>query len=335
MIDALNFQDFFKKDKNKVIICFNKQSVTELFGVPEKEASKFLFFWNFIDYNEDFKKYELLKFTARPRFHLDGKDVDVVGAYNVLKKLYTLWTEQFGVAFPDIVIRSVSGSASYAYGEPGQIMLTVEELSDLKRLEFVLSHELGHYFYNQNIQTAAEQDLTKVSYVNKHNHHVWVFLFLLVYNIGVSLFIAFDSETPSFFKVLFLALNSMVVGYLAYFEVASFLSLKKRLKNYTQEFYADHFAQKFLGIQVTDAHSGFVGELYNFNVYTHPRSDWRLKSLEINQQSTYFEWYNPVVKHSQYFLRSSFYETVEYWKLQVKKLKKSFLGYFPNIAKKK
>src|SRR5690606_14208893 len=125
-------------------------------------------------------------------------------------------------------------------------------------------------------------------------------------------------------KVLLVGSNALLFSYMSYFEVASFLSWKRRLRNYTQEFYADHFAQKFLGIEVKKDHERFVGEMFDFNVYTHPRSDWRLKSLEINHQSTYFQWYNPVVQRPRLFTRSSFFEVIEFWKIQGRKIKAYF-----------
>lgn len=325
MISSLDFKDFFSQEKNYVLICCNDQTVKDTFGVEDKETYRYLYFWHFISFDKETQKHGLLKFVANPQFNLEGTKVDVVEIHKRLRRLHDLWKEQFSVPFPDIIIKGLKGSASYSPGEPGRVVLTIEEIMDLDRLDFVFSHELGHYFYNQNIKKEAEESVLSLSYY-KGNKGLYLFLAMALYNVATSVYILFEETTPFFIKIAIVVANALALCYLGYFEMASWLSWKKRVKNYTQEFYADHFAQRFLGIKVkrNSPNERFIGQVFDFNVYTHPRGDLRLDSLEINKNSTYFQWQNPVVLRHLYFRRSSFYEVVEFWRLQFKKVKNIF-----------
>ena len=325
LLKELNLNSFFASPKNYAVIFFNESTVLE-FLPKAKDPKQFLHWVLFVVYKEDSNSYEFLKIDPDAAFTKDGKGFSLRAFHQNILETARRWRRFSSLAFPDILIRGVSGASySSAVGkDAGMIQLSLDEVGLNPKSEFVLAHELGHFLYNKTIQNTENESLKSKSYFRENPISASMFLLILGASVLSYFSLSTDPTVSLNFLLFFMATQFLVVFYAGFFEIANWLSFKERLKFYSREFYADHFAQIFTGYEVPDRAFEFVGGKGRDNLYTHPGGTYRIESLVENRSKNLESWNNLVISRPKAFARASLFEVNTFWNKQAQKLKQKF-----------
>lgn len=305
-MNSVNLNEFLApRQKNLIMIMYNQEYFTQVFE-SKADFAPLKGKWLFVEYKDGTGR-----FISPTEFILNSQEFNINAFYEILETAYAKWQRLMPkVPFPDVQIStSEDRSAFLSYDKTNArhiIFLGLRDIESLDKFKFTIGHELGHlYFFFSGLQEQVNIRLKQKQfkefmpwsmvalggasilfngYIIYQNEHVLVNLFALIQVVAWSLYLS-----------------------------ANILS-RKRLENYSMEFFSDFFSLSFLGKPETDSCGLNSG---GWNGFTHPAGNWRLSLIKNTPENCLLhEWDNPVERHSYKFRVINFYEmefTLSFW----------------------
>lgn len=296
---SVNLNEFLvPQAENLIIIMYNQYYFEEVFQ-NKMDFGPMRGKWLFAH-----KENGESKLISPSELFLNDQIFDIQAFYEVLEETYFKWQKIMpSVPFPDIQIGPLSEdrSAFISYDKQNTrhiIYLGLRDLEALERFKFTVGHELGHlYFFFSGFQ-----DRTNLSLKNKQfkDFLPWPMLIIGGICIGANISVLWEQTH------LLIVLTSLVqiVFWSLYLAVNIFS--RKRLENYSMEFFSDFFSLYFMGKVAADNTGLSKG---GWNAYTHPAGNWRLSFIKhFPENSDLDNWQNPVELFSNKFSILNFYE---------------------------
>jgi hypothetical protein len=287
------------------MIIYNEGYFTELFQ-KQVDFAPLKGKWLFVEYLEGTGK-----FISPQDFTLNETSFNIQSFYEVLQAAEAKWSKLMPfVPFPDVQISADSDQSAYlSYDKTNRrhiIFLSLKDLASLDKFKFTIGHELGHLYYL--FSGMQEKVNARLKHKQFKEFIPWPMVLLGSFCIGLNLFVIYQNEL---WLVNLFALMQ-ILGWGSYL-AANILS-RKRLENYSMEFFSDFFSVVFMG-KPHHVDCGLTSG--GWNGYTHPAGNWRLNIIRsMPTQCLVSQWDNPVERFSYKFKFINFYEmqfTLSVW----------------------
>lgn len=332
-MNELTLESFFESDKSMIQIFFNESSVNYFFKTANIQSKSFLYYWFFFLKKDD--NFELMKeLTNNTRFLYKGQEINLLNKSNKIKSILKKWNDDYKINPPDVaIVHPSKGSASLGstiFNEyPGVIYISVDLLLDDDRLEFSICHELGHIYYNKYLKNNFNNSIKTIDYIKRTSLIKSGLITLYILSIFSLIFNNFFENLTQIVVFIGFLIQFFLI---LYTDIVSLFSYKQRISNYTQEFFSDAFVYFFLNKKF-DVNLIFSRE-HDYNCFTHPKDEYRKKSLLINYSKNIDNWENIAISNKTLFTDANSYE-VNYFFNKIFNKQKEYLTLFFAFSIKK
>lgn len=262
-----NFDDWFQNHGGVVVIFLNENNSDKSFEDFD-EIKKWALnnkYWLFFKQDKITKKFSFEYLPKNTLFLYNGNEVNLNNYANYIIQIKNKWNKS--IPFPDIQINQ--GNQDSIFIDKinktfHKMYLHPDIFNNFNDFKFSLGHELSHLDFPEK---DFEKIIEKQSFFNFD-----IIQIIFLFNLFTFIYTFINAKTQADFIATGLMLfTPLLLGALI---LTSFLTFKKRMINYTKEFFCDVFSMSYVG-SVKENNLGLLSHNY-FNVYSHPSDKHRI-----------------------------------------------------------